>query len=314
MNCQNVTWAAQEHLCSLHRWSHIGSSISQEVLLPRMDVEQDHDSFNVNMGVRAESSKEEVGLLTEDGELPSLIPAAVVADDRSTANINQGLGVNRSKRMTLISKSVALPVRTARNQSFGRYEEDTDLILDSESEVDDPIKIESENDIVIEENHWVDYGVKEFNLVLTRKRDGEDNVDLEAKIKIGMEYPLRPPLFKLDLLSVSPGRNYSSIDQSVWYNELRAMEAEVNLHLLKMLPLDQENYILSHQVHCLAMLFDLYLNEASRPSEGKNCNSVIDIGLCTPVSCGLKARSFRGRDRRKMMSWKDKECTHGYPF
>lgn len=83
-----------------------------------------------------------------------------------------------------------------------------------------------------------------------------------------------------------------------------------------MLTMDQENYILSHQVRCLAMLFDLYLNEnqASRSSEGKKCNSVIDIGLCKPVSGVLNGRFFRGRDRRKMISWKDMECTPGYPF
>ena len=81
-----------------------------------------------------------------------------------------------------------------------------------------------------------------------------------------------------------------------------------------MLPPDQENYILSHQVHCLAMFFDIYLNQASQQSEGRKSNSVIDIGLCNPVSGGLNARSFRGRDRRKMLSWKDMKCPPGYPF
>jgi THO complex subunit 5 len=36
--------------------------------------------------------------------------------------------------------------------------------------------------------------------------------------------------------------------------------------------------------------------------------------LCKPVSGSLLARSFRGRDRRKMISWKDMECTSGYPY
>jgi THO complex subunit 5 len=30
--------------------------------------------------------------------------------------------------------------------------------------------------------------------------------------------------------------------------------------------------------------------------------------LCKPVSGSLLARSFRGRDRRKMISWKDMAC------
>ena len=41
--------------------------------------------------------------------------------------------------------------------------------------------------------------------------------------------------------------------------------------------------------------------------------SVVDVGLSKPVSGRLLARSFRGRDRRKMISWKDVECTSGYP-
>lgn len=82
--------------------------------------------------------------------------------------------------------------------------------------------------------------------------------------------------------------------------------------MLKMLPLDQENYILAHQVCCLAMLFDYLMDEAS-PCEKKG-TSVIDVGLCKPVSGRLLARSLRGRDRRKMISWKDMECTSGYPY
>lgn len=315
LNYQSVPWAVHEHQCFLHRWSPVGTSLNQDVSLPRVDMELGHDSLDNNIAGRAGSSKEE-GIVTEDGELPSLIPAAVVTEEKSAANLNQGSGANQPKRMALISKSIAVPVKTAKSQSFRRYEDDADFMMDSESEVDEATKTEREIECAVsDENSWVDYGVKEFNLVLTRKREVEEgNVDLEAKIRISIEYPLRPPIFRLSLHSQSPDGNSSSIDHSVWYNELRAMEAEVNLHILKILPLDQESNILSHQVHCLAMLFDLYLNEASQPSEGRKCNSVIDIGLCKPVSGGLKARSFRGRDRRKMISWKDKECTPGYPF
>lgn len=82
-----------------------------------------------------------------------------------------------------------------------------------------------------------------------------------------------------------------------------------------MLPVDQENYILSHQVRCLAMLLDYYMDETSPSSDSKrNSMSVVDVGLSKPISGRLLARSFRGRDRRKMISWKDMECTHGYPY
>jgi THO complex subunit 5 len=84
--------------------------------------------------------------------------------------------------------------------------------------------------------------------------------------------------------------------------------------MVKMLPQNEENYILGHQVCCLAMLFDYYMDEASPSSEKRKSTSVVDVGLCKPVSGQLIARSFRGRDRRKMISWKDMECTPGYPY
>ncbi|XVF36286.1 hypothetical protein REPUB_Repub19eG0045000 [Reevesia pubescens] len=79
-------------------------------------------------------------------------------------------------------------------------------------------------------------------------------------------------------------------------------------------PVNEENCTLSHQVYCLAMFFDYYMDEATPCSEKRKSCSVIDVGLCKPVSGRLLARSFRGRDLRKMISWKDMECSTGYPF
>lgn len=42
-----------------------------------------------------------------------------------------------------------------------------------------------------------------------------------------MEYPVRPPLFALNLCTVF-GENHYGDDDSEWYNELRAIEAEVS--------------------------------------------------------------------------------------
>lgn len=83
--------------------------------------------------------------------------------------------------------------------------------------------------------------------------------------------------------------------------------------MLKMLPVNEQNYVLAHQVSCLAMLFDYYLDEEWSSSERTNCTSVVDIGLCKPVSGRFLGRSFRGRDRRKMISWKDVKFTSGCP-
>lgn len=89
--------------------------------------------------------------------------------------------------------------------------------------------------------------------------------------------------------------------------------SQVNLHILKMLPQEYENNTLAQQVHCLAMLFDFQIDQASMSSEGRKNTSVIDVGLCRPVDGTILVRSFRGRDRRKMISWKEIECTPGYP-
>ena len=186
LNCQTVPWAAHEHLCFLHKWLAVGSSHNPGLPLPSVDVEQGQNSLDDDVAGKTGTSKEEVevGIVTEDGELPSLLPAAAVEDDNSIVNLNQVSSAKPSKRKALIPKSIGLPIKTVRNQSFGRYEEDTDLMLDSESEADDSTKIEMENECAVpEENSWVDYGVKEYNLVLTRKQDvTEGNVDLEAKV------------------------------------------------------------------------------------------------------------------------------------
>lgn len=43
-----------------------------------------------------------------------------------------------------------------------------------------------------------------------------------------MEYPLRPSLFALSLRYIPSGGNHFENDGLEWYNELRAMEAEVS--------------------------------------------------------------------------------------
>lgn len=89
---------------------------------------------------------------------------------------------------------------------------------------------------------------------------------------------------------------------------------QVNVHIIKSIPSDQENLVLAHQVRCLAMLFDFYMEDGDSSAKKRENTSVIDVGLCKPVSGELVARSFRGRDRRKMISWKDNICTPGYPY
>ncbi|GMH04032.1 hypothetical protein Nepgr_005871 [Nepenthes gracilis] len=320
LTCETVPWALHKPLCSLHSWSPIGSSSNVDVYMPVIDVEQGPGSSDTTtVNGRSGDSKEVVEIATEDGELPSLVLATTVTKDDKLPK--EGLDREHSRGLALISKGMVSFVKTVKSQSFRRHDDDPDLTLDSESDLDELAKVELEAGnpsnprYNAEEKLWMDHGAKEFLFVLTRKMDkNEEDVKLEAKVKISIEYPLRPPLFLVSRLFQSSGEAISEIAGPDWYNELRAMEAEVNLHTLKMLPSDQQNYILSHQVCFLAMLFDFYMNEVSQPYEHRTSTSVVDVGLCKPTSGAILTRSFRGRDRRKMLSWKDMECSPGYPY
>ncbi|XP_057974037.1 THO complex subunit 5A isoform X2 [Malania oleifera] len=319
LTCESVPWALHTPLCNLHCWSSVGPQPNEVLSLPVAETEQIQDPLDIDNG-RLGASKEEVESAREDGELISLVPAAAAVNDVKLPP-SKGSELEHSRHLALISKIMMPPVSKTKSLSFRKYGEDSDFMLDVESDQDEPVRSETEigNTAVgcygLVEKSWVDYGVREFCLVLTRRMEAKErNVMLEAKIRISMEYPLRPPLFALKLAAFSSVESNSDGDDSKWYNELRAMEAEVNLHILKMLPADQEKYILAHQVCCLAMLFDFYMDDASSPPENRKSTSVVDVGLCKPVGGSLLARSFRGRDRRKMLSWKDIECTPGYPY
>lgn len=314
LNCRSVPWALHTPLCNLDDWSPTGPPPNLPPSVPVIDTDQMQEPMDVDGHRRSGNSKEEPESAREDGELPSLV-ASVVNTVKLTSSKNSTL--EHTKQLSLISKSILSPISKGKSQSFKKHDEDSDLLLDIDSDEEDiaPLELEVEDEASgqchkMAEKLWVNYGVKEFSLVLSRNmNDKERNVKLEAKIKISMEYPLRPPLFALSLYSI--GEKKDVADGSEWCNELRAMEAEINLHVLRMLPLDQENYTIAHQVRCLAMLFDYFMDEAS-PCQ-KMTTSVVDVGLCKPVIGRLLARAFRGRDHRKMISWKDMECMSGYP-
>ncbi|KAJ0024237.1 hypothetical protein Pint_08767 [Pistacia integerrima] len=316
LNFGSVPWALHTPLCSLHGWSPVGSASNSTSSLPTIDTQHIQEPIDVNLDGRPSASKEELETAREDGELPSLVPVASVENDVKLTP-SRGSGLIHSRQLALISKST--PISKARAQSFKKHD-DSELLIDTDSDMEDPAQVDadaenaaSSHSYEMTKKSWVDCGVREFCLILARKMGGNEKiVKLEAKIMISMEYPLRPPLFALSLDTIL-GEDQSDSDGHEWFNELRAMEGEVNLHTVKMLSPDQENYILAHQVRCLAMLFDYCLDEAS-PSEKRKSTSVVDVGLCKPVNGRLLARSYRGRDRRKMISWKDMECTPGYPY
>ncbi|KAM1289441.1 hypothetical protein ACFX13_017073 [Malus domestica] len=319
VSCESVPWALHTPLCKLHGFSPVGPPPNVASSLSVLDKEQGQEPMDVDLVGRSGSSKEELESIREDGELPSLVPAASIANDSKLAH-HKGAILDHPRRPSLVPKRP--PISKAKSLSYKKLDEDLDLLLDTESDQDEPAHVLEEENLAYVEcfgvagTSWVDFGVREYCLVLTRRVDKDKrNVKLEAKIKISMEYPLRPPYFALSLSTIS-GENHKESDDSECFNELRAMEAEVNLHMVKMLPQTQseENNILAHQVCCLSMLFDYYMDEASPSSEKRRSTSVVDVGLCKPISGQIVARSFRGRDRRKMISWKDMECTSGYPY
>lgn len=320
VTCDSVPWALHTPLCSLCSWVHIGSLPSLVASVTVSETEQVTIPPETEIAPKPDTSKEEVENAREDGELPSLV-APPISDIDVKRTPSKGSDYDHSKQLALISKSVASPISKGKSLSFKKNDEDADLMmLDSGSDLDEQAteppteSVPTAGGAEIVDYSWVERGVQEYCLVLNRKTDiGDKNMKLQAKVKIFMEYPLRPPLFTLTLSVTSMGGG-SHIDtgDSEWYNELRAMEAEVNVHVMKMIPSTEENYILGHQVCFLAMLFDFYMEEEAGGDKRKR-TSVVDIGLCRPVNGGLVSRTFRGRDHRKMISWKSSGCTNGYP-
>ncbi|KAF8730284.1 hypothetical protein HU200_017267 [Digitaria exilis] len=300
---KNTPWASRTPLCSLHSWSLTGSfpepssRSSLMVGVAANSVDSDFERRSVTNWEETESAR-------EDGELPVVIHAENEPNSSGILPSEMSPEVrSHSRGLSLISKSVT-PSKLSISHSFGRNEDDLDLLMYSDSELEDHpvIHEETEKGNLIIDKSWEDYASKEFTMVLSKAMKNGPKVMLEAKVKISMEYPLRPPLFGLRLLS-------DKSETLKWHNDLRAMESEVNLHILRSLPSSCEDYILAHQVMCLAMLFDMHFDE---DYEKRKVTSVIDVGLCKPVSGTMLTRSVRGRDRRQTIYWRGADCSSSY--
>ncbi|KAF7091353.1 hypothetical protein CFC21_093945 [Triticum aestivum] len=297
---ENTPWASRTPSCSMHSWSLTGvfpepSARSALVVSgPAGSVDSDLERRSVTNGQETEGNR-------EDGELPIVVHSEDMPDDSKVSQAEVSPEVlNHSRGLSLISKGSA-PSKLSISHSFGRNEDDLDFLMDSDSELEELACADQETEqgsLTIDKS-WEDYASREFTMVLSKTLKNGSKVMLEAKIKISMEYPLRPPLFRLQLVSEKTG-------DLKWHNDLRAMEAEVNLHILRILPRSYEDYILTHQVLCLAMLFDMHLDE---DHEKRKVTSVIDVGLCKPVSGTMLTRSVRGRDRRQTIYWRGDVCS-----
>lgn len=182
LSCKSVPWALHAPLCKLHGCSPVGPPPTPASSLSAIDKEQVQEPIDADSVGRSGSSKEELESMREDGELPSLVQVASVSDDKLVQHKGD------SWRLSLLSKRP--PVSKAKPLSYKRHNEELDFLLDTESDVDEPAHIapEEENGVPIQcfevaGNSWVDFGTREFRLVLTRRIDSEKrNVKLEAKV------------------------------------------------------------------------------------------------------------------------------------
>lgn len=336
LTSRNVPWAMYSSKCSLHSWSSVEVGHNQISVTSIAGEEPGTDTSLVLDG-EGGSLKAELESMREDGELPSGTHASTMLTKESD--------FESSSHLTFISRSAvprrgksrqhrgfiygSLDVGDSLSEDFGEdlaVAMQTDLdeieLVQTELEVDPAVDVRCGSKVG---KAWEDFAVREFCLIYRRENGPcQKAVELEAKVKISMEYPLRPPSFALRLFSDSlkpslPDTKAGILDLSgvavlenssfEWYNELRAMEAEVNLHILKALPQHEENQILGHQVSFLALLFDLYMDRELCCSEVQKGTAVIDVGLSEPMSGSILSRSIRGRDRRRMISWNDRQKT-----
>lgn len=332
---RNVPWAIYNSKCSLHSWSSVEVGHNQ-ISVKSVAGEEPGTDISLVLDGEGGSLKAELESMREDGELPSgTHPSTTLMKDSDFEN---------SSRLTFTSKNAvprkgkseqhkgfiygSLDVGDSLGEAFGEdlavaMLTDLDEIESAQTELEaDSADVRCGSKVG---KAWEDFAVREFCLIYRRENGPcQKAVELEAKVKVSMEYPLRPPIFSLRLSSDNlkpslPDTKAGILDLSgaavpetsscEWYNELRAMEAEVNLHILKALPQHEENQILGHQVSFLVLLFDLYMDQELSCSEVQKGTAVIDVGLSEPVSGSILSRSIRGRDRRRMISWNDRQKT-----
>lgn len=189
LTCESVPWALHKPMCNLNGWSPVGPPPTQALSLPILDTEQVREPIDVDTIARHGTSKEELESAREDGELPYLVPAASGTSEVKLRFL-KGSNLEHSRQLTLISKSLVPPISKAKSQSFKKPDEDIDLLLDTDSDQDGPAYLEPESETTgctqyreMGEKSWVDYGVMEFCLVLTRSMDTNKRIlKLEAKV------------------------------------------------------------------------------------------------------------------------------------
>lgn len=151
-----------------------------EASSPAIIDKEEHvqESMDVDVIENSGVTKGELDSMTEDGELPTLLPKRTKFD--------------HSKQASLISKSIIPSLNKVRSLSFKKGDDSSDFLLDTDSDFDEPAQAESEHEhehsvsdyCATKSLSWMESGAKEFVLVLSRKTNADErNVNLEAKVK-----------------------------------------------------------------------------------------------------------------------------------
>lgn len=166
----------------------MGHRTSQTSSLTTMEKEKVQDTVDVDMLGKSGISREEIDGAREDGELPALVSATSILNKPQLTPLKTS-NLEHSKQLTLISKSITPQTNYSRMQSFNKHDEDYELMLDVDYDQDEPVQPEPAADDVasipsnMTKNTWIDYGSKEYCLVMTRNAGSPaKNLKLQAKV------------------------------------------------------------------------------------------------------------------------------------
>lgn len=184
---KNVPWALHTPSCTLQSWLPVGPTPNEASSSSVIAVEQVPNTLEPNIDVRSGALRENVESMQEDGELPLVVqPPTIINYSQSPP---KGSDLEHSRRLALISKSM-VPSKKGKSSSFKRIEDNSELILDSDSDQDEPAYTdqETENASIMRYNDkasklWEDHAVRQFRLVLNRRMDRSGKImNLESKV------------------------------------------------------------------------------------------------------------------------------------
>jgi THO complex subunit 5 len=198
---KNTPWASHHPLCSLHSWLLTGSFPEPSRHLSLM-MNGAGSSADSDIERRSVTHWEETEGTREDGELLAVVPAddepngSAVLDSMDSEM--SPVVRSHSRGLSLISKS-ATPTKLSISHSFGRNDDDVDLLMYSDSELEDQPCIHEETEEGSQgiDKSWEDYASREFTMVLSKAMKKGPKVMLEAKVNLAITVICKPSYIQL---------------------------------------------------------------------------------------------------------------------